>query len=289
MTTTATGRRVPNIDPRIRERRREIRRHEGRRRLRRLGVLTASGTRAAGGALVVLSPVLDVDRVVVRGAVRTDPAEVERASGIDVGDPMVTLARTRAAKEVETLPWVARATVARSWPGTVIVSIDERTAVAVAVAVDGRRVLLDAGGRQLGLADEDDQGLALPIVEGLPVEPAPGRSVDAGATGALELAGRLVAAFPGATVVVTVDRSALEARIAPVGSAEVRAVVGTSDRLADKVLALVSVVEQSGAATVPVVVDIRAPDAPALTRGGPPRMLSTTTRGLHNSQSQVEV
>lgn len=266
MTATSADRREPGIDPRIRERRREIRRHEGRRRLRRLGALAGAGVLAAGGAVVVLSPVLDVDRVVVRGAVRTDPAEVGRASGIDVGDPMATLSGPRAASSVERLPWVARATVTRSWPGTVIVSIDERTAVAVAVASGGRRVVVDAGGRQLGFT-ADDELLALPIIEGLHVEPAPGQFVGAEAAGALELAERLVAAFPAGTVAVAMDgRGALEARVTPAGSAQVRAVVGSSDRLADKVLALVSVVEQSGTDAAPAVVDVRAPDAPALTR-----------------------
>lgn len=269
MSATSTERRGPGIDPRIRDRRREVRRHEGRQRLRRLGAFAGVATLAAATGVAVLSPVLDVDRVVVLGAERTDIAEVERTSGIDVGEPMATLRLSRAARAVETLPWVAEATVTRSWPGSVVITINERTAVAIAVAGDGSEVLVDDRGRQLVIAGEDDRG-DLPTIEGLDFEVAAGQSVGAGARGALELAERLRAAFDGATEAVVVDeRGALEARIAPVGTQAVRVVVGTPDRIPAKVVALVSVLERAGNDVPPVVVDVRAPDAPALTRASP--------------------
>lgn len=265
MTTTSTGRPEPLIDPRIRDRRREIRRREGRRRLRRLAAVAGAATFVVSGVLVVLSPVLDVDRLAVRGAARTDVAEVGRVSGIEVGAPMATFLASKAAERVETLPWVARARVSRSWPSTVVVTIDERTPAAIAVAGgDGRKVLIDADGRQLAVTGDDG---GLPAISGLGFTPAPGVLLGEAASGALELATHLAAAFPDRRLSVVVDAGgALEARITGADGGEVRSLVGEPDRIPAKVLALASVLEQAGRTPPPSVVDVRAPDAPALTR-----------------------
>lgn len=269
MTTTSTNRARPPIDPRIQERRRDVRRHEGRRRLRRLGALVAVGAIAAAGALVVFSPVLDVDRVLVRGAVRTDLDQVAPAAGIEVGEPMALVPESRAAAGVERLPWVARASVRRSWPATVVVSLEERTPVAVVAAQDGRHVLVDGEGRQLEMVP-NAEAAGLPVVEGLDIEPTPGGTAGERAEGALELSAGLLAAFPDGAVVVQVDEhGGLEALLTPASTPEVQVLVGAPHRLPDKLLALASVLEQAGDEPPPSIVDVRAPDAPALTRASP--------------------
>ncbi|HSH23504.1 MAG TPA: FtsQ-type POTRA domain-containing protein [Acidimicrobiales bacterium] len=231
---------------------------------------------------------LDVDRVEVRGAVRTGTAEVRGAASIHPGEPMVAVRTGRATRALEALPWVAEVTVVRSWPATVVIDVEERVAAAFVDAGAGRGVLVDAGGHQLvgaGAADALAEGL--PTLRGAPFDPAPGRPLGSWAAGALELAGRLDAGFADATVEVVVVDDRLEARLqgASVGDLLVR--FGTSDRLEAKIAALASVVER--AEPRPAVVDVQAPDAPALTPPGPDRMLSTATRGLHNYKSKVEV
>lgn len=286
MTTTSTSR--PPIDPRIKARRREVRRHQGRRRLRRLGALGALAGVVLAGALLGVSPVLDVDRIEVRGAVRTGTDEVRRAASIDTGDPMVGVRTGRAERSLEALPWVADASIVRSWPATVVLDVEERVAAVFVDGGAGRGVLVDAGGHQLV-----EVGAADPLAEGLPTlrgprfDPAPGGALGSWARGALELAGRLDAGFPDATVGVEVVGDRLEARLQSASDGDLVVRFGTADRLEAKVAALTSVLER--AEPRPVVVDVQAPDAPALTPPGPARMLSTATRGLHNSQSQVEV
>ncbi len=139
----------PAIDPRLRQRRIEVRREEGRRRLRRL--LIAVGVLAAL-ALVwafTYSSFLDVDHVVVSGQAHTTEAEVRGAANIGRGQPMVYLDAAGAARRVEALPWVASASVHRSYPGTVHVDVVERVpAVAEPLQAGGFR-LIDGEGHAI--------------------------------------------------------------------------------------------------------------------------------------------
>ena len=139
----------PAIDPRLRQRRIEVRREEGRRRLRRL--LIAVGVLAAL-ALVwafTYSSFLDVDHVVVSGQAHTTEAEVRGAADIGRGQPMIYLDAAGAARRVEALPWVASASVRRSYPGTVRVDVVERvSAVAEPLQAGGFR-LIDGEGHAI--------------------------------------------------------------------------------------------------------------------------------------------
>lgn len=76
------------------------------------------------------------------------PAEVQRASGLRVGDRVATLPRAEVAERVEALPGVEAAEVSRGWAGTVVVDVTLQEAVATHV-VDGRRRVLAADGSTL--------------------------------------------------------------------------------------------------------------------------------------------
>ena len=169
MTGTVTrDRAAAPIEPRLRARRIEVARDQGRRRLRRI---------LSGVAVVVLlialvaasrSPLLDVDRIEVTGAAAARPADVRTASGIARGAAMVEVDPSAAAAGVESLPWVAEATVSRSWPGTVRIAVLERVPVAVA-GTGARAVVVDAEGRALAEAS-GAVGDGLPVIDGSAVE-----------------------------------------------------------------------------------------------------------------------
>ncbi|MFM8303883.1 MAG: cell division protein FtsQ/DivIB [Actinomycetota bacterium] len=97
-----------------------------------------------GGAVaLVRSSALDVDAVEVTG-VTTERAEAARAaSGLAVGDPILTFWPGRVRTRVRALPWVADATVVRRLPGTVRIEVTPRTPVGWVRA--GARVLLVDG------------------------------------------------------------------------------------------------------------------------------------------------
>lgn len=285
------------VDPRLRARRQAVLRSEGRRRLRRLGVVAAGAGVGLTGWLLALSPLLDVDQVVVRGAQRSEPEVVREATGVAPGEAMVTLGLGRAVAAVEALPWVATATAERSWPGTVVVSVVERRPVAtVAVAqVEGaqgapRWMLVDDQGRLLAFVEEPPPELAR--IDGTAQGARPGAQVGPAVAGALELLARLQEALPGPPPGVAVGPGgALEAVVWFDDGTERRVQVGEPVRLADKVLALRTLVEHGALdeAAPGVVVDVRVPEAPVLTDRDTDLILSTVTRGLHNSKSHVEV
>src|SRR5213080_825782 len=125
------------IDARFRQRLIEVRRLEGRRRLRVLiilGVFLGAALLAWG---VTRSPFLDVDHVQVSGTVHTTPADITSASGIHEGMAMFDVDGGDAAARLGAVPWILRAHVERQWPATVTIAIVERAPIAAVPAKTG--------------------------------------------------------------------------------------------------------------------------------------------------------
>jgi cell division protein FtsQ len=114
---------------------------------RRLLVVLGSTLLLLGlGTWVVLgSPLLAVRTVQVDGTARLSDASVVQAAGIRDGTPLARVDTAGAAARVARLPQVADVDVTRGWPDTVVVTVTERVAVAVAER-DGIRHLVDAEG-----------------------------------------------------------------------------------------------------------------------------------------------
>ena len=127
MTGTRTRERVvrTQVEPRLQERRQAVR-DEARIRRRR-GLAVVAVVAGVVGALVaaVFSPLLDVDEVRVAGADRLDAAELVAASGIEVGDRMISLELDQARDALRGLPGVRSARVEREWPSVVRTTITE--------------------------------------------------------------------------------------------------------------------------------------------------------------------
>lgn len=146
------------MDPRIRERRIAVQRALGRRRLRLL-LIGAGVVIAAGVAfLVVHSPLLDVDRVHVRGAQHVTAADVRKAARVPLHQPMLFLDTGAIARRVEQLPWVEHASIQRVYPGTVRILVDEYAPTAY-VRAGTSFVLLASNGRAIAITSAVDPGL----------------------------------------------------------------------------------------------------------------------------------
>ena len=267
--TAPAGEGTLALDPRLRARRREIQRHQGRRRLRRLQAAMGLAALGAGAWGLALSPLADVDRVLVEGANRSGTDAVEDATGIHRGEALATLDIGQAGAGVEGLPWVATATVTRSWPDSVVVVVTERRPVAVVTTADGSRVAVDGQGRQLAVVD-DSAFPELVGISGLAPDADPGATLGLEAAAPLELAGLLPRAVPGLRSELAVTGGELEARVLGRAGEEVLVRFGDGDRLADKVTALAALVGAGVLGEGPglLEVDLRVPDAPVLTRTG---------------------
>lgn len=100
---------------------------------------------AAAAWLVFVSSVLAVTGVSVEGE-RSLPAQrITKAAGVPIGDPLARVDLDEVAAGVEDLAPVRAAEVSRSWPDTIVVTVEERTPVAV-VAREGEHHLVDRDG-----------------------------------------------------------------------------------------------------------------------------------------------
>ena len=77
------------IDPRIRDRRVEVLRAQGRRRLRWMIGLIALGLVLVAGWFVIHSPLLDVERIRVTGTQQATAAEIRSAAGVHRGEAIL--------------------------------------------------------------------------------------------------------------------------------------------------------------------------------------------------------
>lgn len=249
------------MDPRIRQRRIEVRRHEGRRRFRALLACVAVVLTLAGAAALARSPVFDVDYVDVRGNDRTPRGEIVAAGRLADHPAMLDVDTGDVERRVEALPWVLEARAALDWPGTVHVSVTERAPVAVLPAGDGRWAMADVTGRVLAVGP--DKPVRLPVVGDVPPPGAPGTVVAARARPALRVAEALSPALRDRVAdLAIVAGGDVELQLVPPGGV-VR--LGRPVDL-DRKLAVLGTVLARADLTNVAVIDVRVPRAPSLTR-----------------------
>ena len=234
-------------------------RREGRRRLRVLvvvlGVVVA--TSAAAGA--TRSSLLDVDRVMIAGARHTGVPDLMHAARLDQHRLMIDVHADDMIRRIDALPWVARVDIERRWPSTVRISIAERVPVASVVATGGGWALVDRTGRVL--AKQAGPAGDLPQVTGGAPAGALGTVVSRQVRDAVATAAALPDELRPRAPIVSVAADGIELKLKPSGVAK----LGSIDRLAAKLDAVVTVLERGNAGNV-AVLDVRVPSAPVLTR-----------------------
>lgn len=219
-----------------------------------LGVLAYASTRTS---------LLDVDRIEVEGAgLKVTEWAVLEAAAIEVGRPLLDLDLDAVDSRLTALPWVAEATVAREWSGTVRLRILERTPVVVGVDPVGAQVLLDAVGAVLELLEPGapaDPSLPHIRIDGFG---PPGSRVSG--IGPLLRAAEAVPPDLGAWIVALVPTGdGIRAELVGGAVAE----MGFSDDYRDQARALATVLTRVTLACLREV-DVSIPDNPVVRRGG---------------------
>ena len=133
------------IDPRMRARRIAVLRAEGRRRLKILIAVVVLAALVAGAWAVTRSVVLDVDRVRIDGVDEARAGVIRDSAGIAEGVPLVDIDVGAIEARLERLPWVKEADVDRQWPGTLVIDVTERTAVAMVPSGTGHALIDEDG------------------------------------------------------------------------------------------------------------------------------------------------
>ncbi len=193
-----------SVDPRLADRRREVREGWARRRLRWIMALVAIVIGAGIGLALVRSPWLAVRTVSVFGAANADVAPVLETQNVVPGVPTISVRPAVIEAALERDPWVARAEVRVTWPGTVEATVVERVPAGwieteagwVLVAADGvalirgeptpgepvvrERVPALAPGEEV---PDEELLAALAFLARLPADMAVGAEVSIGAAG----------------------------------------------------------------------------------------------------------
>jgi cell division protein FtsQ len=251
-TTDTEARPEERIDPRIRERLIEVQREAGRRRLRIL--LVASSVLCAAGVayLVVMSPILDVDKVTVTGEHHVKPAQIRAAAGVHRGAHLLLVDTRAVAHRIERIPWVRAAKVDRDLPGTLRITVTEYAPVAY-VRVTGGVMLIAANGHVIARAIDAPAGAV--EIRGVRHVPA------AGATLAPSDAANVVPRLPRALAqqVDAVDVSGSGIALELHGGGEIR--LGNSSDLAAKAASAQAVLDHLAATNSHYsYIDVSTPD-----------------------------
>ena len=263
----------PELDPRFRRRRIEVRRQEGRRRLGVVASLVAVVGAAGTGWVAVRTPLLDVDAVRVTGAARTPVAEVIAASGVYRGQPLVDVDPEATAAAAGRLPWVLRATVTRSWSGSVAIAVTERAPAAVARMGEQSWALIDVHGQVLASVPERPAGLPA-VIGSAPVGP-PGSRLGHGWAAVLRVATAAPHPLLGrVSAVAEAEGGGVELRLAPDGVVR----FGPAEQVDEKFTAIATVFAQVDTKGL-AVLDVRVPRAPVLTRSEAATRVSTRAAG----------
>ena len=257
MTTTRTR---PPIDPRIKERRIEIARNEGRRRLRVLVVILSVVVVLLALAGATRSSLLDVDHIIIAGLNHTGADDVVHAGGLDSHRLMMDVHADVMSRRIERLPWVADAHVVRDWPATIRITIRERSAVAAVPANAGGWALVDRRGRVL--ARQAQPATALPQVTGGPPAGRVGGTVAKPVLVGLQVAAALPPELRPKVPVVILGPDGVDLRLLPTGVVK----LGSTDQLTAKLDAVITMMQRANLAHL-AVLDVRVPSAPVLTRG----------------------
>lgn len=243
------------VDPRLRARRIEVLRAEGRKRLRWVVVVCTLVGAAVVTLVALRSPLFDVDHLSISGAERTSTSAITAAAGLDLDEPLVEVDLDAIAARVEELPWIDEANVRRDWPGSIVVEVVERRPAA-AVAIGDSVVLADVAGRVLATTSRVPADLAVVELAARSGEVLPGGQLDPDEQPALVLAARAPEALRLDPGVVRHDDGDLLWEVEGVG----RFRFGTLADLDAKLVAAAAVLEQLDG-VVDGELDLREPSA----------------------------
>ena len=268
------------IDPRFRQRRIDIAREAGRKRLHLLIAATSVLVVLAAGLGLARSPLLEVRHVRITPSPHVPVDDVLAAAGLRGRHQLIDVNPVATERSIERLAWVATARVEREWPATVRISVTERVPVAALAPPGSPSIDVDATGRVLG---PGSGGARVPtLVLGSPDgggpgsggSPVPAQQIDASFDPGLAVARALPAALvPAVQAIVVGPGDAVGLRLDGGG----QVIMGSSADLAAKLVAVLTLVSRQKVGSG--VLDVAVPSAPVLTSGSTVGNFSTRTGG----------
>ena len=247
------------INPRIQERRIEIIRAKGKRRLRILLTVVLSVLLSLAAVLISKSSLLDVDEVVVVGADSELEELIVAIANIPKSKPILEVDTQSILERIKRIPNVKGAKVSRSFGGKVTISVTLRKP-SVLLSNLGEWFLVDLDGRVLERVSELPPNLEYPIVEGNFDDLKVGEWVPDQALFAIGLAANLPSVLLADISYVSTNEG-IELMLFGEG----KILFGDNEALESKILAASTILEQVDLAEL-IHIDVRTPDKPVLCR-----------------------
>ena len=248
-----------DIDPRIQERRIEIIRAKGKRRLRMLLMAVLLVLLLLAAVLISKSSLLDVDEVVVVGVDSQLEELIVTVANIPKSKPLLEIDTQAISTRIKKIPSVRDAKVSRSFGGKVTISVMLREP-SVLLSNLGQWFLIDLDGRVLERVPELPPNLEYPIVEGNFDNLKVGEWVPDQALFAIELAANLPP-----VLLADISFVSLSEGIELILFGEGKILFGDDQALVSKILAASTILDQVDLAEL-IHIDVRTPDKPVLCR-----------------------
>ena len=181
--------------------------------------------------------------VTITGNSRLSAEQISAVAAVPIGNSLMSINPEVISEQIQALPEIKIATVERGWPHTILITVTERTPIAVAATASGYN-LIDEDGVNAGVVAAPPAGLLVIAAE--PDSPAMTSAIQA------------LAAIPAAWAITGLSAPTQDSVAATLGNGVV-ITFGSGERAADKVEVAEALMEKGY-----TVINVSAPDAPTV-------------------------
>ena len=181
--------------------------------------------------------------VTITGNSRLSVEQISATAAVPIGNSLMSINPGVISQQLQTLPEIKVATVERGWPHSILITVTERTPIAVAATATGFN-LIDADGLNAGTVAAPPAGLL--IISAQPDSPAMTNAIQA------------LAAIPAEWAITGLSAPTQDSVVVTLGSGVV-VTMGSGERAADKVEVAQALIEKGY-----TIINVSAPDAPTV-------------------------
>jgi cell division protein FtsQ len=181
--------------------------------------------------------------VTITGNSRLSVEQISAVAAVPIGNSLMSINPEVISEQIQALPEIKIATVERGWPDAILITVTERTPIAVAATVSGYK-LIDADGLNAGVVAAPPGGLLV-----IAAEPD---------SQAMTNAIQVLTATPAEWKITGLSAPTQDSVMATLGNGVV-ITFGSGERASDKVEVAQALMEKGY-----TVINVSAPDAPTI-------------------------
>jgi len=181
--------------------------------------------------------------VTITGNSRLTVEQISAVAAVPIGNSLMSINPEVISEQLQALPEIKVVTVERGWPHAILISVTERTPIAVAATASGYN-LIDSDGINAGVVAAPPAGLL--VIAAQPDSPAMTNAIQA------------LAAIPAEWAITGLSAPTQDSVVATLNSGVV-ITLGSGERAADKVEVAQALIDKGY-----TVINVSAPDAPTV-------------------------